>query len=139
MIQLIEYNRMRFWQAVQEMLGEREKMTENEGKQVLTAIINNKDSVYQYLTAEDEKKLADAMPDKGASNIEEETETLKKLFLLFENVRENVDYGVISNLLKILAITAENQSILHENAYDRTQEKLFSLLFDCVFEEGPNA
>ena len=55
---------------------------------------------------------------------------------MFEGVREDADYAVISNLLKILALTAENRTMLHESGYPRTQEKLFDLLFDCVFEEG---
>ncbi len=137
-IQLIEYNRSRFWKAVAEMLGQREKLTVPEGKKVLQAIINNNDSVYQYLTPEDEQKLADAMPDKSAADIDEETETLRRLFAMFENVRENVDFAVVSNLLKILALTAENRTMLHESGYQRTQEKLFALLFDCIFEEGQN-
>lgn len=135
-LQLIEFNRSRFWKAVDDMLGNREKLTVDESKQVLREIINNNDSVYQYLTPEDEKKLADAMPDKGAADIEEEAETLKRLFALFEGVRANADYAVISNLLKILAMTAENRTMLHETGYTQTQEKLFDLLFDCVFEEG---
>ena len=137
-IQLIEYNRSRFWKAVAEMRGDREKLTVGESKQILQAIINNNDSVYQYLTPEDEQKLADAMPDKGAADIDEETETLRRLFTLFDNVRENVDFAVISNLLKILALTAENRKMLHESGYQRTQEKLFDLLFACIFEEGQN-
>lgn len=134
-IQLIEFNRCRFWKAVAEMRGDREKLTVTEGKQVLREIINNNDSVYQYLTPEDEQKLADAMPDKGTADIEEETETLQKLFVMFEGVRADADYAVISNLLKILALTAENRTMLHENGYSRTQKKLFDLLFDSIFEE----
>ncbi len=137
-MQLIEYNRSRFWKAVTELLGEREKLTVPESKQILQAIINNNDSVYQYLTPEDEQKLAAASPDNGTADIDEETETLRRLFTLFENVRENVDFAVISNLLKILALTAESRVMLHESGYQRTQEKLFALLFDCIFEEGQN-
>ena len=135
-LQLIEFNRSRFWKAVADMLGDREKLTVDESKQVLREIINNNDSVYQYLTPEDEQKLADAMPDKGATDIDEETETLNKLFAMFDGVRADADHAVISNLLKILAMTAENRAMLHESGYQRTQEKLFELLFDCVFEEG---
>ena len=135
-IQLIEFNRSRFWQVVSDMLGGRERLTISESKQVLTMIINSKDSVYQYLTPEDEKKLATASPDDSVPNIEEEIDTLKRLFGYFDDVREDVDFGVVSNLLKILALTAENKTILHESAYDRTQEKLFGLLFGCIFEEG---
>ena len=137
-LQLIEFNRSRFWKAVTAKLGDREKLTAAEGKQVLTAIINNHDSVYQYLTPEDEKKLADASPDKGIADIDEETETLRRLFAMFEGVRVDADYAVISNLLKILALTAENRVMLHESGYQRTQEKLFALLFDCIFEEAQN-
>jgi AcrR family transcriptional regulator len=135
-LQLIGFNRMRFWKAVQDMLGGRERLTEEEGRQVLVSIINNKDSVYQYLTPEDEKKLSEASPDKGEVNIDEERETLNRLFSMFTNVRADVDTAVVSNLLKILALTAENRPILHESAYQRTQDKLFGLLFGCVFKEG---
>lgn len=135
-LQLIEYNRTRFWMAVKNMLGDRGTLTVAEGKQVLRGIINSNDSVYQYLTPEDEQKLAAANPEKQTADIDEETETLKRLFMIFENVRENVDYAVVSNLLKILALTAESRAMLHESGYQRTQEKLFGLLFDCVFEEA---
>ena len=135
-LQLIAFNRSRFWKVVAEMRGDREKLTVAECKQVLCEIINNNDSVYQYLTPEDEQKLAAAMPDKGAADIDEETETLKRLFSMFEGVRADADFAVISNLLKILALTAENRAMLHESGYQRTQKKLFLLLFDCVFEEG---
>lgn len=137
-LQLIEFNRSRFWAALAEKLAGREKLTADEGRRVLTAIINSRDSVYQYLTPEDEKKLADASPDKAEADIDGETETLRRLFSVFENVRENVDFAVVSNLLKILALTAENRTMLHESGYQRTQEKLFSLLFDCIFEEEQN-
>lgn len=135
-IQLIEFNRTRFWKAVAAMRGDREHLTLAESKQILREIINNNDSVYQYLTPEDEQKLAAAMPEKAAADIGEETALLKRLFAMFDRVRADADYAVISNLLKILALTAENRSMLHESGYQRTQERLFSLLFDCVFEEG---
>ncbi len=38
--------------------------------------------------------------------------------------------------MKILALTAEHRAVLHGSAYQRTQDKLFRLLFDCVFEEA---
>lgn len=134
-IQLIEFNRIRFWKAVKEMLGEREKLTVEESKQVLIAIINNQDSVYQYLTPEDEKKLSEVMPDKNKLDLNEESETLNRLFSMFENVREDVDVSVVSNMLKILALVAESRQILHESGYERTQEKLFEVLFDSIFEK----
>ena len=135
MIQLLEFNRSRVWKAVKEILGEREKLTVEESKKVLIAIINNQDSVYQYLTPEDEKKLSEVMPDKNKLDLNEESETLNRLFSMFENVREDVDVAVVSNMLKILALVAESRQILHESGYERTQEKLFEVLFDSIFEK----
>ena len=134
-IQLIEYKRMRFWNVVRDMLKGREKLNVSESKKILTMIINSRDSVYQYLTTEDENKLAAASPDYGKVDIDEETEILRHLFSMFEGVRKDADLAVISNLLKILALTAENRSALHESAYKRTQDKLFETLFNCIFEE----
>ncbi len=134
-IQLIEYNRMRFWNAIQDMLKGREKLDVSESKKVLTMIINSRDSVYQYLTVEDENKLAAVSPDYGKADIDEEAEILKHLFSMFEGVRKDADMAVISNLLKILALAAENRTVLHESGYKRTQDKLFETLFHCIFEE----
>jgi len=134
-IQLIEYNRMRFWNAIRDMLNGREKLDVSESKKILILIINSQDSVYQYLTVEDENRLAAVSPDHGKADIDEETEILKHLFSMFEGVREDADMAVISNLLKILALTAENRSALHESGYKRTQDKLFETLFDCIFKE----
>lgn len=138
-VALIEHNRRRFWKTVSGMLGDRERLTVPEARQVLTAIINNQDSVYQYLTPEDEKKLAESIPETYGPDADEETQILKRLFTMFEGVREDVDYVVVSNLLKILAITAEHRPDLHEEGYGRTQEKLFALLFECIFEEETHA
>jgi len=137
-VALIEFNRHRFWKTITQMLGEREALTVPESKQVLRSIINAKDSVYQYLTAEDEKKLSEVMPEKMGPDLQEETEVLRRLFTLFEGVRSDVDYAVTSNLLKLLAITAEHKGDLHEAGYAKTQELLFKTLFDGIFEEDHN-
>ena len=55
------------------MKGERDRLTEEESKKVLSLIINSKDIVYQYLTAEDEKKLIAVMPEQYTLDLKEET------------------------------------------------------------------
>ena len=134
-IALIEYNRDRFRKEIADIIGDRGKLSVPECKNILMSIINDKDSVYQYLTPEDEKKLADAAPEKAVPRLDEETETLKQLFSVFDNLRSDIDYAVVSNLLKIIAIAAESKDMLHESAYQRTQDKLFGLLFGCIFKE----
>ena len=134
--ELIEFKRQRFWEKIDILLNGREKMTRQEGQNVLKNIILNPESVYQYLTPEDEVKIYAALPEETKVNLKEETEIMQRLFGQIENIRENMDYAVVSNLLKILAMMAEDRQFLHEEGYQRTQDKLFALLFNCIFEEG---
>jgi len=134
-IKLMDFNRVRFWLKIKEMLHDREKLSITESKEILREIINNENSVYQYLTHEDEMRLYEYMPDKQGPDIASESETLKSLFKLFEGTLPLIDYAVVSNLLKILALTAENRNILHESGYKKTQDELFELLFQNIFTE----
>lgn len=133
--ELVEYERDTFWRYFDSTLAGREKMTQEEGEELLKKIIFSSNSVYQYLTPEDEAKLCAALPEEMTADIGEETKILEAIFSHVENVRENLDYPVIANLLKIMAMAAEGKKLLHEEGYIRTQEKIFELLFNCVFEK----
>lgn len=129
--QLIEHQRTKFWGYMEMLKDGKEKMTEENGKVLLRGIICNEDSVYQYLSmneAKDVSEKSDSMP-----NLEEEAEVLKFLFDNIENVRSEPNYGVISNLLKIMAMAAGSKKYLHESKYDETLDSLFSLLFREIF------
>lgn len=56
----------------------------------------------------------------------------------FENVRHDLDFGLIANLIKILAITAETRPFLHESAYEKTLNAIIDKILDLFFEEDSN-
>lgn len=132
---LMQYERSLFWQYLDACLDGREKMTQREGEELLKKIIFSTSSVYQYLTPEDESKICAALPEEMAADIGRETEIMNALLSHMENVREDLDYPVIANLLKVMAMAAEGKEMLHEEGYLRMQESLFGLLFGCVFKE----
>ena len=129
--QLIEYQRNRFWGYMDMLKGGKDKMTEENGKLLLRGIICNEDSVYQYLSLDETTNVNEK--ENNMPNLEEETGVLGYLFDNMENVKSEPDYGVISNLLKIMAMTASGKNFLHESRYSETLERLFDLLFKEIF------
>lgn len=136
--ELICHERKIFLEHLTEILNGRDRMTQAEGQELLKNIIFNENSVYQYLTSEDEQKLCAAFPQEMIPDLNKEKIIMNDMFSCMENVRDSLDYPVIANLLKIMAMAAEGQTCLHREGYLRTQEKLFSLLFHCIFKESSN-
>lgn len=134
--ELIKYEREVLWKYIKTILNGRNKMTQEEGQEVLQKMFSSKNSVYQYLTPEDEAKILEALPEEMAADIAKETEIMKTLFSYMENINDELDYPVIANLFKIIAITEELKKTLHEEGYGRTQEKIFGLLFECIFKKS---
>lgn len=129
--QLIEHQRKKFWGYMDMLKDGREKMTEENGKFLLRGIILYEDSVYQYLSMNEVKDVNDKSGQ--VPNLEEEAGILRFLFDNIENVRVEPNYGVISNLLKIMAMAAGSKKYLHESKYEETLDSLFGLLFREIF------
>ncbi|MPM23626.1 hypothetical protein SDC9_70100 [bioreactor metagenome] len=134
--EIIKYQRDRAKQNFMDILGDREKMTSVEARAYLKRIIFSEDSIYKYLTAEDESKLKAALPPEYCIDPVSEAVVMDGLFQHIEGVRGDIDYQVVANLIKIMAIAMFNKDALHADALDRTLERIYALLFSCIFEEG---
>ena len=133
--QVIEYKRGDFKTEISELLAGREKLTADEAKAMFRQIIFSEESAYQYLTPEDIVKIRAKVSEAVKPDLAQETAILSAIFNRVEGVRENPDFGVVANLLKIAALAAESRDQLHEAAYLRTQDVLFGMLFSLIFEE----
>lgn len=133
--QVIEYKRGDFKTEISELLAGREKLTADEAKAMFRQIIFSEESAYQYLTPEDIVKIRAKVPEAVKPDLAQETAILSAIFNRVEGVRENPDFGVVANLLKIAALAAESRDQQHEAAYLRTQDVLFGMLFSLIFEE----
>jgi AcrR family transcriptional regulator len=134
--EIIQYQRDRAKQLFMDTLDGREKMTAAEAKGVLKKIIFSDDSIYQYLTSEDEAKLKAALPPEYSFNPVSEAAVMGGLFSHIERIRKDIDFKVVANLIKIMAIAMLSKDTLHTDALDRTFEHIYTLLFSCIFEEG---
>ncbi len=133
--EIIKYQRDRAKQSFMDILGERDKMTASEGKEFLKKIIFSQDSIYQYLTAADQAKLCNALTSENELDPASEAVVMSGLFDHIEGVRQDIDFKLAANIIKIMAIAMFNQHLLHTDALKQTLERMYGLLFDCVFEE----
>ncbi len=134
--EIIKYQRDRAKESFMDTLGERERMTTAEAKEFLRKIIFSKDSIYQYLTDEDQARLKAALPPDYRINPDTENMVMNSLFGHMEGVRKDIDFKVAANLIKIMALAMFNQDSLHADALGRTLDRIYELLFSCIFEEN---
>jgi len=134
MSQLIEYGRTIFRERVNGLRNSNGKVSKENMKLILRAIIYSEDSPYQYMSSEEKQKVMEAGGNSVSPDIEEETGILKALFAECEEVRSDLDYAEISNLLKILALAAGERNVFHSTGYDRMMNDIYELLFGKVFE-----
>ncbi len=133
--EIIKYQRDRVKQFFMDTLNGREKMTVVEAKDFLKKIIFSNDSIYQYLTAEDEARLKAALPPEFRIDNRSETVVMNNLLDHIEDVRKDIDFKVVANLIKIMALAMFNQDVLHADALKRTLNHIYELLFSFIFEE----
>jgi AcrR family transcriptional regulator len=134
--EIIKYQRDRAKQVFMDTLDDRSKMTVAEAEAFLKKIIFSQDSIYQYLTADDHAKLCEALPSEYGLNPAEESMVMKGLLEHIENVRQDIDFHLVANLIKIMAIAMFNRNLLHADALQRTLERMYNLLFSCIFDES---
>jgi len=133
-LEMIEYGHVKFWKEVEKLKNDNGIISVENMKRILNSIVFNEDSIYQYLSTEEEIKIKDAVPENKYPDINEETKILKRLFSYGENIKESPDYAVISNLLKIIALSTQNKIYLHSSGFEKTIDRLYNLLYKEIFK-----
>lgn len=133
-LEIIAYQRDRAKALFNDVLGDREKMTAEEGKAFFKKLIFSNDSLYRYLTPEDEKKLRAALPNHTPPKPESDGRTMISLLSHMEGVRDDVDMKLVANLVKMMSLAMFHRDQMHQDALEGTFDRVFELIFDCVFE-----
>ncbi|MPW25494.1 TetR family transcriptional regulator [Alkalibaculum sp. M08DMB] len=134
--EIILLQREKFWKHFDTVLSGREKVSVSEGKELLRTLFCNPNSIYQHLTQEDENKLQAALPKEYFIDDNKEKNAANALLGRIEGIQSDIDYKLIANLMKILAMVQEGKDVLHEDALDRTLDALFDLMFSFIFNES---
>ena len=139
MTDLIHYHRNKMVHLLieEDVLIGRRKLNRKDARKLLRALVDENISIYPHMTLEDEFRLINSS-SVYKPDIEKETAVTNMVAKYFENVRHDLDFGLIANLIKILAITAETRPFLHESAYEKTLNAIIDKILDLFFEEDSN-
>lgn len=136
MAELIQYHATKLMPTLigEEALSGRKKLGREDARKYLHAVVDETISIYPYMTLEDEAKIFHGtkafLPD-----LEKESAMTAGLLSYLENVREDVNLGLIANLSKILVLTAESREELHEAVYQETLEVQIETILNLIFKE----
>ena len=139
MTDLIHYHRNKMLHLLvdEDVLSGRRKLKRQDARKLLRALVDENISIYPHMTLEDEFKLINSS-SVYRPDIEKETAVTNIVAKYFENVRKDLDFGLIANLIKILAITAETRPFLHESAYEKTLNEIIDKILDLFIEDKNN-
>ncbi len=134
--ELIAYNRQKKLKALvsEDVLTGKKKLGRADAERYLWMMLDREQSVYAYLTIENEIALA-KKTSAPAPDLEHETAVGRKLVSYLENTRENIDFALLANMMKLFVIASESRGMLHESGMDATLKLLADTILDIIFKE----
>ena len=132
MAELIRYHARK---VMPELIGaEVRKLGREDAARYLRAIVDENVSIYLYMTLEDEAGLLRAT-DEFVPDLAKESAIVASFLQYLEHVRQDINPGLIANLVKVFVLTAESREELHESAYKETLEVQINTILNLIFEE----
>lgn len=114
-------------------LNGKEKAGPAEVRTYLKFMIDENYSVFPSLTPEDEKRLLEMLPEQARPDLGHETEVAAGFMQWMEDIRSDVNIGLVANLIKIYVLGAEGRGMLHEVAYEDTMECMRDVIIYELF------
>lgn len=134
LVEIMRYQREKGKNYLLQILNGREKMTVSEAKDYLTYLMTGEETIYKYLTLEDSSDLSKIVPEAFVPDMEKEIKTINGLATHMEGVKADLEYGVIANLMKMLAVMQTEREAFHKKDFRKTLDAVLELLFSYIFE-----
>lgn len=140
---VIQYSKNSLKKAFNDVAEQNGGIDRNALTQILSSYsFHNAGNIVNAITKEDEEWLNDKLPEEYVLDVPKEEEIVAAILKQCKGVKNGLDYHVISNMMKIMALAVENKSILHEDTLDQNLELIRELLMDYIFgttsTEGKN-
>lgn len=94
---------------------------------------SNSNNIISFITMEDEEWLAQKLPPEYLLDIPKEEKIVASLLNHMTNTRKDLDFHVIANIMKIMALIVQNRKFLHQDVLEKNlllmQEQLCSYIF----------
>lgn len=95
---------------------------------------NNNLSAFQYLTEQDMNYLAAKWPREYQFNPQADEKTTRWLISHMKGVREGIDWKVMANIMKTLAMMDMTKKYLHEDALEKARMVIIEGMLAYLYE-----
>ena len=135
--EMLADNRAQFLETLRIGLNGRKKYSNEESKEIIRKMVQDADCVYQNFSLEDEIALKKMSEKKGVPfiDLEKERRIIDFVTSMMDGVKENLDYAVIANTMKIIVFAHEQKEMLHASGFERMVNQMVDLLIDLIFEK----
>ena len=114
-------------------LSGQRRLGREDARRYLRAVVDEEVSIYPHMTLEDEAKLLHGT-DAFIPDLDKERAITMGLLGYLDNVREDVNVGLVANLTKVLVLTSESREELHASAYQETLETQIETILNLIFK-----
>lgn len=133
---LIAYAGEKLQQLFEEHLGDRECMTTHEFIDFLRDYMNSEYGLLNGLTLEDVMWLKTHMAEEKLFEPSAMVHTMQHFFSYLSDVREDVDMGILVNLMKGMHMMRESRDTMIEASLDKSMEVMFGMLEIYISGKG---
>ncbi|MFA9466644.1 MAG: TetR/AcrR family transcriptional regulator [Velocimicrobium sp.] len=92
-------------------------------------------NIISLITVEDEKWLAKKLSLEYILNPSSEETILQSILENTIGIREDINYHVLANMMKIMAFAVENKEFLHQDVLDENIGLIVRQILDYIFEK----
>ena len=133
LIEIVNRQRFKGRQLLVKLLGNRQKMTADEGRKYLKYLMMGEQSIYQYLTQEDKESVKKKIPDAFVLDLKHEKATISGILSHIEGVKEDIDYALTANIMKVIGNIQCNKETYHKQGYNKLLNEMMELLYSSIF------
>lgn len=94
----------------------------------------SEENIVRSISEEDMKWLLGRLPESYTLNPTKEEDVIEAILSNCENLNDNINYHVIANIMKIMAISVENKGRLYQDALNENLCLMKEMLLDILFK-----
>lgn len=133
-IEVIRFSKENILQTIKESISEKGGIDRTALMDIFRSFsFTGQNNIISSMAAEDEAWLREKLPQEIIFDAPKEDKIAHKLVEYFIDAREGIDVHVIANMIKIMALTVENRTILYEDALNENITMLQEALCDYIF------
>lgn len=136
-LSVIQFSKENIYRCINEIVARNGGIDRKSFEELLKRFtIAGNNNIISFMTREDEEWLKKKLPQETAFNPQKEDRIVDSIFRYVIGRRENINYHVVANIMKLMAIAAENRELLHQDALEENILLLQQQLCDYIFKEG---